>query len=228
MASIGGNLCQRTRCTYFRDGVLPCNKRDPGSGCSAIDGVNRGHAILGGSEHCIALHPSDLAVALVALDAVVHTSGPSGERAIAIDDFFLLPDDTPQREHPLEHGELIVAVDLPYTPTASNSVYLKFRDRQSYEFALVSVAAALSVQDGTVVDARLALGGVGTKPWRARAAERALIGAPATAERFAAAADAELADARPASGNGFKVELAKRALVRGLRTAIDKTRGGRA
>jgi xanthine dehydrogenase YagS FAD-binding subunit len=224
MASMGGNLRQRVRCGYFRDGVSPCNKREPGSGCSAIAGVNRGHAILGTSEHCIATHPSDVAVALVALDAVVHTIGPDGARAIPIDDFFLPPGDTPHLEHPIEHGELIVAIDVPYTPTARESVYLKFRDRQSYEFALVSVAAALTVQDGTVVDARLALGGVGTKPWRARRAEAALIGAPAEAASFKAAAEAELSEARPASMNGFKVELAKRALVRGLRTVMS---GGR-
>ncbi|HEY4278815.1 MAG TPA: xanthine dehydrogenase family protein subunit M [Conexibacter sp.] len=227
MASMAGNLRQRTRCAYFRDGLSPCNKREPGSGCSAIDGVNRGHAILGTSEHCIALHPSDVAVPLVALDAVVHTVGRNGHRAIPFDDFFLLPGDTPQDEHPLEHSELIVAIDVPYTPTARQSAYLKFRDRQSYEFALVSVAAALSVQDGTVIDARVALGGVGTKPWRARKAERALIGAPAELAPFEAAAAAELADATPASGNGFKVELARRAIVRGLRTVMRGMSGGR-
>src|SRR3954452_24378339 len=150
MASIGGNLCQRVRCGYFRDGVSPCNKRDPGSGCSALEGLNRGHAILGVSDRCIATHPSDLAVALVAFDAVVHTTGPAGSRTIAIDDFYLLPGDTPELEHPLEHGELITAVELPSLPLAAESLYLKLRDRQSYEFALVSVAAALRIGDGTV------------------------------------------------------------------------------
>jgi xanthine dehydrogenase YagS FAD-binding subunit len=213
---VGGNLCQRVRCSYFRDGVSPCNKREPGSGCSALDGLNRGHAILGTSEHCIATHPSDVAVALVAFDAVVLTVGPNGSREIAIDDFYLLPGGTPEVEHPLEHGELIVAIELPPTPVARSSSYLKFRDRQSYEFALVSVAAALDVRDGAVADVRLALGGVGTKPWRARRAEAELRGAPATAESFADAAAAELADAAVREQNAFKVELAQRAIVRGL------------
>jgi xanthine dehydrogenase YagS FAD-binding subunit len=162
MASMGGNLCQRTRCSYFRDGVSPCNKREAGTGCSALEGLNRGHAILGTSESCIATHPSDVAVALVAFDDVVHTAGLDGEREIPIDDFYLLPGDTPQIEHPLAHGELITAIDLPPTPLATRSLYLKFRDRQSYEFALVSVAAALELDDGSIADARVALGGVGT------------------------------------------------------------------
>jgi xanthine dehydrogenase YagS FAD-binding subunit len=219
MASMGGNLCQRTRCAYFRDNVSPCNKRRPGSGCSALEGLNRGHAILGTSEHCIATHPSDVAVALVAFDAVVHTVGPAGARAIAIDDFHLLPGDTPEDEHALEHGELIVAIELPPLPVAGASLYLKFRDRRSYEFALVSVAAALDVRDGLVADARLALGGVATKPWRARRAEETLIGGPATAARFAQAAAAELEPAEPRPYNAFKVELAQRAIVRGLEGA---------
>jgi xanthine dehydrogenase YagS FAD-binding subunit len=232
MASIGGNLCQRTRCAYFRDNVSPCNKREPGSGCSAIDGFNRGHAILGSSEHCIATHPSDVAVPLVAFDAVVHTVGPDGDRTIPIDDFYLPPEDTPDVEHPLEQGELIVAVDLPPLPVAARSRYLKFRDRQSYEFALVSVAAALSVVDGVVAEVRLALGGVGTVPWRARTAEVALLGRPATVESFAAAATEELAAATPREHNAFKVELARRTIVRGLMTAMDTametaTDGGR-
>jgi xanthine dehydrogenase YagS FAD-binding subunit len=165
MASMGGNLCQRVRCSYFRDPASPCNKRDPGSGCAALEGFNRGHAILGTSDTCIATHPSDVAVALVALDAVVHTRGPTGERAIGIDDFFLLPGDTPEREHPLEHGELITAIEVPAAPVARRSVYLKFRDRESYEFALASVAAAVRIEDGAVTEVLLALGGVGTKPW---------------------------------------------------------------
>jgi len=219
MASIGGNLMQRVRCSYFRDAISPCNKREPGSGCSALEGINRGHAILGTSEHCIATHPSDLAVALVALDAVVHTEGPSGERAIPIDDFFLLPGDTPQREHPLQHGELIVAVEVPPLPAARRSLYLKVRDRESYEFALASVAVALDVADGIVRDVRLALGGIATKPWRARRAEKRLLGARAERASFAQAAREELAPATPRRFNAFKVELAQRTLVRALETA---------
>jgi len=220
MASMGGNLRQRVRCSYFRDGVSPCNKREPGTGCAALEGFNRGHAILGTSEHCIATHPSDVAVALMAFDAVVETLGPDGARTIAFDDFFLVPGDAPEREHPLAHGELIVAIRVPPAPIARRSVYLKFRDRQSYEFALVSVAAAVEVVDGRVAEARLALGGVGTKPWRARRAEAALAGAPAGPEAFLRAARAELADAVPRRHNAFKVELAARAAVRGLTEAL--------
>ena len=218
MASMGGNLCQRVRCSYFRDATAPCNKRDPGTGCAALGGFNRGHAILGTSDKCIATHPSDVAVALVALDAVVHTRGPGGERAIPVDDFFLLPGDTPEREHPLEHGELITAIEVPATPMALQSIYLKFRDRESYEFALVSVAAAVRVQDGVVADVRLALGGVGTKPWRARRAERSLLGNPAERPNFSDAAAEELSAAAPRPLNAFKVELAQRAIVRALAT----------
>src|SRR3954453_16201355 len=174
MASMGGNLRQRTRCAYLRDGISPCNKREPGSGCAALEGFNRGHAILGTSEHCIALHPSDVAIALVAFDAVVHTTAKS----IPFDDFFLLPGDTPALEHPLGQGELITAIEVPGLPLARHSIYLKLRDRQSYEFALVSVAAALAVEDGVVADVRLALGGVGTKPWRGgRGGGRGVAGA---------------------------------------------------
>jgi xanthine dehydrogenase YagS FAD-binding subunit len=223
MASIGGNLCQRARCAYFRDNVSPCNKREPGSGCSALDGLNRGHAILGTSEHCIATHPSDVAVALVAFDAVVHTIGPSGPREIPIDEFYLLPGDTPEAEHPLDHGELITALELPALEIARSSLYLKFRDRQSYEFALVSIAAALTVRDSVVADARVALGGVATKPWRARAAEARLIGGPADDAAFAAAASAELGDAVVHEYNAFKVELARRVIIRGLRQALIET-----
>ena len=226
MASMGGNLLQRVRCSYFRDTASACNKREPGSGCAALDGINRGHAILGTSEHCIATHPSDLTVALVALDAVVHTDGPSGQRAIPIDEFFLLPGDTPQREHPLEHGELIVAIEVPALPLARRSLYLKVRDRESYEFALASVAVALRVDDGAVGEVRLALGGVATKPWRARRGERPLVGQPATRERFDRAALEELAPAAPRGMNAFKVELARRAMVRALETAA--TMGGAA
>lgn len=226
MASMGGNLLQRTRCSYFRDSVSPCNKREPGSGCAALDGINRGHAILGTSEHCIATHPSDLAVALVALDAVVHTEGPAGERAITIDDFFLLPGDTPHVEHPLEHGELIVAIEVPALPTARRSLYLKVRDRESYEFALASVAVALEVADGVITEVRLALGGVATKPWRARRAEQIMVAAQATRETFARAAREELALATARPLNAFKIELAQRTIVRALETAM--TMGGAA
>ena len=216
MASMGGNLRQRTRCAYLRDGASPCNKREQGTGCAALDGFNRGHAILGTSEHCIATHPSDVAVALAAFDAVIHTVSPDGERAVALDEFFLLPGTTPEREHALEDGELIVGIDVPGAPIARNSTYVKFRDRQSYEFALVSVAAALDVHDGVVADVRLALGGVGTKPWRARRAEAALIGGPADARAFRLAMAVELADAVVRRHNAFKVELATRAAVRAL------------
>jgi xanthine dehydrogenase YagS FAD-binding subunit len=216
MASMGGNLRQRTRCAYLRDGVSPCNKREPGSGCAALDGFNRGHALLGTSPHCIATHPSDVAVALVAFDAVIRLVGPYGERAVPVDDFFLLPGDTPEREHAISRDELIVGIDLPSAPIARRSVYLKVRDRQSYEFALVSVAAALEVAGGVITGARLALGGLGTKPWRARRAEQALLGAPADAAAFRRAAGAELAVADVRAHNAFKVPLAQRAIVRAL------------
>jgi xanthine dehydrogenase YagS FAD-binding subunit len=215
---MGGNLCQRVRCSYFRDATSPCNKREPGTGCAAMDGFHRGHAILGTSDTCIATHPSDVAVALVALDAVVHTRGPGGERAIGINDFFLLPGDTPEREHPLQHGELITAIEVPSAPIARRSIYLKVRDRESYEFALVSVAAAVDVADGAVAGVRLALGGVGTKPWRARRAEHSLLGRSATEASFAEAARQELALATPRPMNAFKVELAQRVIVRALMT----------
>ncbi|MFD3523032.1 FAD binding domain-containing protein [Streptomyces sp. NPDC058653] len=221
MASMGGNLCQRTRCSYFRDGVSPCNKREPGTGCSALDGLNRGHAVLGTGDDCIAVHPSDVGVALVALDAVVHTVGPSGARAIPIDDFYLLPGSTPEVEHPLERGELIVAIEVPPTPLAERSLYLKFRDRQSYEFALVSVAVAVDVTEGRIADVRIALGGVGTKPWRAGRAEAALTGGPATREAFADAAAVEMEPASPRTGNAFKIPMARRAIVRALDQAVN-------
>jgi xanthine dehydrogenase YagS FAD-binding subunit len=221
MASMGGNLLQRTRCGYLRDGISPCNKREPGSGCAALDGFNRGHAILGTSEHCIATHPSDVAVALAAFDAVVHTVSREGERSVAFEDFFLLPGDTPELEHPLGRDELIVAIEVPGATIGRRSIYLKFRDRQSYEFALVSVCAALTVKDGVIADVRVALGGVGTKPWRARSAEAELRGAPASDESFARAAAAELAVAAPRAGNAFKVALAERAIVRGLRHSMN-------
>jgi xanthine dehydrogenase YagS FAD-binding subunit len=221
MASMGGNLCQRVRCSYFRDPTSACNKREPGSGCAALSGFNRGHAILGTSDKCIATHPSDVVVALVALDAIVHSRGPAGARAIPIDDFFLLPGDTPERENPLEHGELITAIEVPATPVARSSVYLKFRDRESYEFALVSVAAAARIEDGAVAEVRLALGGVGTKPWRARRAERSLLDRPAEEASFAEAASHELASATPKPLNAFKVTLAQRAIIRAMTTLLN-------
>ncbi|ARF53916.1 FAD binding domain-containing protein [Streptomyces gilvosporeus] len=218
MASMGGNMMQRVRCGYFRDAASPCNKRDPGSGCAALDGFNRGHAVLGVSEHCIATHPSDVAVPLMALDARIHTEGPHGRRVYAIDDFFLLPGATPHLEHPLEHGELVVGIEVPGTPTARTSRYLKVRDRESYEFALASVAAAVTLHNGVLADVRLALGGVATKPWRARHAEDVLRGAPAGTETFRQAARAELAAARTRPLNAFKTELAQRTMVRILET----------
>lgn len=218
MATIGGNLLQRTRCGYFRDPVFACNKRTPGTGCPAIDGENRMHAILGTSDRCIATHGSDLAVALVALDAVVYVRGPAGERHIPLSDFYLLPGTTPDREHVLEHGELIIAIEVPPTPVASRSHYLKVRDRASYEFALVSAAVVLEVAGTTIQTARVALGGVGTVPWRAHAAEARLQGASLDRSAFAAAAEAELAGAVCQRGNAFKVELVKRTLVRALAT----------
>jgi xanthine dehydrogenase YagS FAD-binding subunit len=218
MASIGGNLMQRTRCAYFRDTAFPCNKRSPGSGCPAIVGENRMHAILGTSEQCIATHPSDLAVALVALDAVVRVQGSKGERSIPIADFHLLPGKTPEQETALAHGELIIAIDVPASPLAVRSHYLKVRDRASYEFALVSVSAALNIEGGIIRAARVALGGVGTKPWRALVAEEALQGKPVSKVAFIAAANAAMQNAQPRQHNAFKIELAKRALVRALAT----------
>ncbi len=216
MATVGGNLLQRTRCTYFRDTTWPCNKRQPGAGCAAIDGYNRSHALLGTSDQCIATHPSDMCVALAALDAVIATEGPNGERRIPFADFYIPYGDDPARENVLHRGELITAVELPDAPFFRRSHYLKVRDRAAFEFALVSVAAALDVQGGKIAAARVALGGVATKPWRAHEAERALVGAAAGPAAYAAAADAALHDARPQKHNGFKVELARRAIVRAL------------
>ncbi|GHO94876.1 carbon-monoxide dehydrogenase medium subunit [Reticulibacter mediterranei] len=226
MASMGGNLLQRVRCSYFRDVSSPCNKREPGSGCAALDGINRGHAILGTSDQCIATHPSDVAVALVALDALVHVTGPNGKRTIPIDDFFLLPGATPHREHPLSHGELIVAIEVPALPLARQSLYLKIRDRSSYEFALVSVAVALQLDGNVIRDVHLALGGIATKPWRARRAEHILLGAEAQRANFLRAAHEELIGAAPRKYNTFKVELAERTIVRALEMIT--TMGGRA
>jgi xanthine dehydrogenase YagS FAD-binding subunit len=219
MATIGGNLLQRTRCRYFRDTeVTACNKRAPGSGCAALRGPARMHAILGASEHCIALHPSDLCVPLVALDAVVHIRGTDGQRTVPLTEFYVLPGDRPDIENVLRHGELITAVDLPLLSAGTRSGYLKVRDRASYEFALTSAAAALLVEDGTIVQARLALGGVGTVPWRAREAEEILNGAPANDQTFHAAAEAAIRDPFTVPGTAFKVELAQRTIVRVLQT----------
>jgi xanthine dehydrogenase YagS FAD-binding subunit len=220
MATIGGNLLQRTRCVYFRDvTVAECNKRHPGSGCAARLGVHRAAAILGTSGACIATHPSDLAVALVALDALVHLTSAGGVRLVNASDFFLIPGDTPQRETVVTPGEMITAVELPPLPVGARSHYLKVRDRESYEFALTAAAVAIQIADGSVSWARVALGGVGTVPWRAREAERALLDQPATAAIFAAAAAAAVADATPLSQNAFKVPLAQRTVERALATA---------
>jgi xanthine dehydrogenase YagS FAD-binding subunit len=216
LATTAGNLLQHTRCVYFQDISKPCNKREPGSGCPAREGYHRNLAILGASESCIATHPSDMAVALVALDAVVRVLGPNGERTIPITNFHRLPGDEPQRDTMLEHGELITAIDLPPLAFATHSHYRKVRDRASYAFALVSVAAAIDVVDGIVRDSRIAFGGVAHVPWRARKAESVLHGAAATEEIFRRAADAELADAQPLRDNAFKVPLARNILVRTL------------
>ncbi len=223
MASVGGNLLQRTRCSYFYDVVTPCNKREPGSGCSAIGGLNRGHAILGTSEACIATHPSDMCVALVALDAIVHVAGPNGTRTIAVSDFHRLPGDRPEQDTNLGPHEIITAVELPARGFTSNYSYLKIRDRLSYAFALVSVAAAVELDGRTIRDARFALGGVAHKPWRIPAAEAALRGETVSAEAFARAADIALQGATAREHNGFKIELARRAVIRTLTQAANGT-----
>jgi xanthine dehydrogenase YagS FAD-binding subunit len=219
MASTGGNLLQRTRCAYFYDTATPCNKREPGSGCSAIRGLNRGHAILGTSEACIATHPSDMCVALAALGATVHVAGPAGARTIAFADFHRLPESTPQRDTNLAPNELVTAVELPKRGFAKHYSYLKIRDRLSYAFALVSVAAALELEGNTIKEARLALGGVAHKPWRDTKAEAALVGATADRAAFARAADVLLRGAKAQTHNGFKIDLARRAIVRTLTQA---------
>lgn len=219
MASTGGNLLQRTRCYYFYDANVPCNKREPGSGCPARDGLNRIHAILGASAQCVATHPSDMCVALAALDAVVHVQGRNGTRSIAFADFHRLPGDSPERDNQLADDELITAVELPAAGFAENSHYLKIRDRASYAFALVSVAAALDISGSVIGKARLALGGVAHKPWRDMEVENWLVGKPVSEETFAAAADALLQTAEPLEHNAFKVKLARRAIVRALSEA---------
>ena len=216
MATVGGNLLQRTRCLYFQDVTKPCNKRVPGSGCPARAGEHRNLAILGGSPHCVATHPSDMAVALAALDAMVHVEGPAGPRTLALGELYRLPGDRPDLETTLERGDLITAVDLPAPGFAARSAYRKVRDRASYAFGVASVAAALDVDGGVVRDARLALGAVAPLPWRARTAERVLAGRPATAEWFGRAADAELAGAAPLPDNAFKITLVRKVLVRML------------
>jgi xanthine dehydrogenase YagS FAD-binding subunit len=225
MATVAGNLLQRTRCTYFYDTEgSRCNKRVPGQGCDAREGFNRIHAILGASEACVATHPSDMAVALTALDAVVHLRSDAGERSVSLAEFHRLPGDRPDVETVLAPGELVTAIELPPLPFAAHSTYRKVRDRASYAFALVSVAAAIAVEDGQVKNVRLALGGIAHKPWRAFAAEAELCGKPATAASFAAAIDAELAGAHPLKDNGFKIELARRVTI----ATLTKLAGDRA
>ncbi|HEX4415847.1 MAG TPA: xanthine dehydrogenase family protein subunit M, partial [Lacipirellulaceae bacterium] len=219
MATTAGNLLQRTRCVYFRDAAMHCNKREPGSGCPAITGHNRMLAVLGASEHCIATNPSDMCVAMAALEATIHIQGPSGSRAVPIAEFHLLPGDTPHRETVLEPGDLITHVELPPTKVGSKQLYLKLRDRASYEFALASAAVVLEISKGSVTSARIALGGVGTKPWRSPEAESMLVGQPAGTANFRKAAEAAMRDAKPQSENGFKIELARRCLTHALETA---------
>ena len=218
-ATTSGNLLQRTRCVYFRDTAMPCNKREPGSGCGAINGFNRMMAILGTSEHCIATNPSDMNVALTALEATIHIQNAQGTRALPINEFYLLPGNTPGRETVLEPGDLITHVTLPTPVPGSKSFYLKLRDRASYEFALSSAAVIVKIENNRLAHVRVALGGVGTKPWRSREAEQALEGATLTESSFRSAAEAALKDARPQTQNGFKIELAKRCLTHALKIA---------
>ncbi|UFH57079.1 xanthine dehydrogenase family protein subunit M [Spirosoma sp. KNUC1025] len=226
MATNGGNLLQRTRCPYFYEVSMPCNKRAPGTGCGAREGINRMHAIFGWSEQCVAVYPSDMAVALAALDAVVSVRSATGqERRIPIADFHRLPGDQPEKDTILTHGELITAIELPQNKFADKSYYLKVRDRASYAFALVSVAAALEMQGSKIVQARIAMGGVAHKPWRALKAEQMLVGKDATEANFKLAANAEMADAKPLEHNAFKVELGNRSIVLALQMAMN---GGKA
>ncbi|MEV5238039.1 xanthine dehydrogenase family protein subunit M [Streptomyces cinnamoneus] len=223
MATLGGNLLQRTRCRYFRDPGVACNKREPGAGCSAVDGYNRMHAVLGTGPACIATHASDVAVALVAVDASVRIRGRGGERVVPLTEFYRVPGSTPHVENVLAHGELITHLEIPLLPPGARSGYLKVRDRASYEFALASVAAALVIDDGRIRAARLALGGVGTVPWRVPRAEELLRDAAPDAEVFSAAAEAALSGAVAQSGNGFKIELGRRAVVRMLSTLAEES-----
>jgi xanthine dehydrogenase YagS FAD-binding subunit len=226
MASIGGNLLQRARCPYFRTLDAACNKRTPGSGCAAIGGINSGHALFGTSAHCVATHPSDLAVALVALDATVTVRGQAGERRVPVEELYWLPGETPHLEHTLERGELIVEVRVPHARYARYARYIKVRDRASYEFAVVSVAAALEVSEGIILAARLAAGGVGTRPWRFRAAEDSLVGQSSGQAAWDAAARLAITGARPLPGNHFKVELLRRVTIRALALAADGPAAG--
>ena len=225
MATVGGNVLQRTRCTYFYDDGSRCNKRAPGTGCDAIDGFNRIHAVLGASSSCVATHPSDMCVALAALGAIVHVQGVGGTRTLPLTDLHRLPEDHPEHETTLQPGELITAIELPALSFAGHSTYRKVRDRASYAFALISVAAAIDLDGGTIRDVRLALGGVAHKPWRAWKAEESMKGRPATEETFRAAAEAELRDAMPLRDNGFKIPLAQRTIVAVLNGLAEK--GGR-
>jgi len=221
MATTAGNLLQRTRCMYFRDTAMPCNKREPGTGCPAITGSNRALAVLGTSEHCIATNPSDMCVAMAALEATIHVQGAKGERTIAFGDFHLLPGSTPDRETVLEPGDLVTHVTLPPPRMGSRQAYLKLRDRASYEFALASAAVVMNLTGGKISYVRIALGGVGTKPWRSPEAEAALTGKPANAGSFREAAEAALRNAKPQTENKFKIELAKRCLTHTLQTAAN-------
>jgi xanthine dehydrogenase YagS FAD-binding subunit len=216
MASMGGNLLQRTRCGFFRDVSTPCNKRQPGCGCPAIDSWNRGFAILGASSSCVATHPSDLAVALVALEASLRLQTGTSERIVKLDDFYLLPGNTPEKENQLKPGELITEIRVPALPWARRSLYLKIRDRESYEFALASVALALDLDGDRIQDARVAVGGVGTKPWNLPNVRAALIGKPLNQQSFEAAAEMATGGAKPLRNNGFKVELVQKTIVRAL------------
>lgn len=220
VASVSGNILQRTRCPYYYDTAFACNKRQPGSGCPAATGINRMHALFGASDQCVAVHPSDMCIPLAALDAIVEVEGPKGKRQIPFVDFHRLPGDTPQRDTNLELGELITAVVLPSVPFAKSGVYLKLRDRASYAFALISVAAAVEVTGDRIQNARLAMGGVAHKPWRPTEAEKFLIGKPANAETFQQAAQIALQGAKPLAHNGFKVELAKRAIKRAIAVSV--------
>ena len=219
MATVGGNMLQRTRCPYFYDPALPCNKREPGSGCGALEGINRMHAIFGFSDKCIAVHPSDMSVALVALDATVQVSGPKGSRSIPFADLHRLPGNTPEKDTNLEPGELITAVDIPNGPFTRHVHYQKVRERASYAFALLSVAAALDIENNTIKAARLAMGGVAHKPWRLTAAEQALVGKPATEETFRQAAAVAMQGARAFKHNAYKLKLGPNAIVQALKTA---------
>lgn len=223
MATVGGNMMQRTRCPYFYDTSLPCNKREPGTGCSALEGYNRMHAIFGHSDKCIAVHPSDMCIALVALDANVIVDGPKGNRKIKFQDFHRLPGDAPEKDNNLQKGELIVAVEIPDSPFTKNVHYLKVRDRTSYAFALVSVAAALQLDGRTIKNARLAMGGVAHKPWRLLQAEKALIGKPANENTFTAAAEIAMQGAKGFKHNAFKITMGKNAILDALKTAAAKT-----